>query len=486
MTNKEDVVADFDVAIAGAGPVGLWLAGELRLAGVSVVVVEAREERDPNSKALTIHPRTIEVLASRGLAGRFLAEGRRVPRGHFGMLENWLDFELLDTPYPFTLVVPQARTEELLEEHARNAGADIRRGQRVSDVVQHEDGVTVRIEGRPDLTARWAVGCDGVRSAVRQAAGIEYPGTPASVLGWLADVEMTAPPQVPAFSRWTQEGMVMVAPMPGERYRLVGLAPKDIRTDWPGELTLDEVRARVREIVDADWGMHSPIWLSRFGNASRQADRYRQGRVLLAGDAAHQHFPAGGVGMNVGIQDAMNLGWKLAATIHGRAPDGLLDSYHLERHPVGAALLRSTQAQTAVMSDFSPEGAQLRALLSELIATRPGFARPLAEQLAGLAVAYPAEPGAHPLTGTRAPDFELQDGSTVFSALRGGSHLVLDFTDSVSALANSAVHRVLPVSGRPEWAGVAAALVRPDGYLAWVGTDPSGLAAALEAAGLPS
>ncbi|WP_067541672.1 FAD-dependent monooxygenase [Nocardia crassostreae] len=478
-------MTDFEVAIVGAGPVGLWLAGELRLAGVSVVVLEARTERDPNSKALTIHPRTIEVLASRGLAERFLKEGRTIPRGHFGMLESWLDFELLDTQYPFTLVLPQARTEELLEERARAAGADIRRGQRVSGLHQNEDEVTVHFEEQPDLTARWVVGCDGVRSVVREASGIGYPGTPSTVLGWLADVELAAPPEVPAFSRWDQAGLMLVAPIPGGHHRLVGFGPEDLRTDWPGELSLDEVRTRTRTVTGTDWGIHSPIWLSRFGNASRQADRYRQGRVLIAGDAAHQHFPAGGVGMNVGIQDAMNLGWKLAATVHGWAPEGLLDSYHTERHPVGAALLRSTQAQTAVMSAFSPEGAQLRALLSELIATRPGFAHPLAEQLSGLAVAYPAAPDAHPLTGTRAPDFELPDGSTLFAALCGGTHVLLDFTDRVSACRAAGVTRLLPISDRPDWTGVAAALVRPDGYLAWVGDDTTGLPAALRAAGLP-
>ncbi|WP_405164570.1 FAD-dependent monooxygenase [Nocardia sp. NBC_01499] len=476
-------MAEYEVAIVGAGPVGLWLAAELRLADVSVAVLEARAERDPNSKALTIHPRTIELLASRGLSERFLAEGIRIPNGHFGLLEHRVDFGVLDTPYQFTLALPQARSEELLAEHARAAGADIRRGQRVSGLTRQADGVALHIDGQPDLTAEWVVGCDGVRSTVREAAGIAYPGTKASVFGWLADVKLVAPPQVPVFASWTEAGHIMGVPLPGGLHRLVGIGPQDVRADWPGELTLDEVRRRVIAITGTDWGMHTPVWLSRFGNASRQAERYRDGRVLLAGDAAHQHMPAGGVGMNVGIQDAMNLGWKLAATVRGRAPEGLLDSYHSERHPVGAALLRSSQAQTALMSTFSPEGKELRALLSEFAATQPGFARPLAEQLSGLAVAYPAAPGAHPLTGTRAPDFALADGSSVFAALRGGTYLVIDFTGTLGALANPVVVKPLPGHDRPQWADVAAALVRPDGHLAWVGDNTDELAGALDAAG---
>lgn len=474
-------MAEYEVAIVGAGPVGLWLAAELRLADVSVVVLEARAERDPNSKALTIHPRTIELLASRGLLDSFLPEGTRIPSGHFGLLENRMDFGLLDTPYQFTLAVPQARTEELFEQRARAAGADIRRGQRVSGLTQQEDGVVVHLEELPDLTADWVVGCDGVRSTVRQAAGIAYPGTPATVFGWLADVKLAAPPESSVLAKWSEAGQIMGVPLPGGLYRLVGLNPEDVRTDRPGELTLDDVRRRTIAITGTDWGMHDPVWLSHFGNASRQAERYRAGRVLLAGDAAHQHMPAGGVGMNVGIQDAMNLGWKLAATVRGRALEGLLDSYHRERHPVGAALLRSTQAQTALMSTFSPENRQLRALLSEFVGTQPGFARPLAEQMSGLAVAYPAEPGAHPLTGTRAPDFALADGSSVFAALRGGGHLILDFTGALAA--NPLVARALPEPDRQPWAGVAAALVRPDGHLAWVGEDTAGLPTALDAAG---
>ncbi|GAA0239136.1 FAD-dependent monooxygenase [Cryptosporangium japonicum] len=433
---------DAQVAIVGAGPVGLWLAAELRLAGVSVTVFETRLEPDPHSKALTIHPRTIEILACRGLAEPLLAEGVRIPSGHFAVLDERLDFSVLDTPYPFTLAVPQARTEELLEQHARAAGADIRRGRRVTAVRAGTGSVEVTTEDGTTLEAAWLVGCDGVRSLVRESVGIPYVGTPSTVFGWLADVTLAEPPETPIFSYYTEHGQVMGVPLPGGIHRLVGIDAGDTGA----ELTLDDVRARVTAVAGTDWGLHTPVWLSKFGNAARQAERYRTGRVLLAGDAAHQHMPAGGVGMNVGIQDAANLGWKLAAVVQGRAGDELLDSYHDERHPVGRDLLRSTQAQTALMSNFSPAGRELRALLGELIGEQPQLARSLAERLSGLAVRYPAPVGAHPLVGTRASDRPLRDGGSLFTALRSGRPVLVDV-------------------------GGESALVRPDGYVAWVGAS---------------
>lgn len=465
------------VVIAGAGPVGLWLAAELRLAGIRVAVLDPRPERDPNSKALTIHPRTIEVLASRGLHRRFLDEGATVPNGHFAVLDSRLDFGLLDTDFPVTLVLPQARTEELLAEHAVTAGATVLRGHRVTGYREITDSIVVEAEG-PDgpyeIDAEYLAGCDGTRSTVRAAAGIAFTGTDFTALGWLGDVVLDTPPAAGAFSRATPAGLLMIVPMSDGRHRLVGQTPHDVRTDWPGPLTLEELRANAVAIAGTDFGMHSPSWLSRYSNASRQAERYRDGRVLLAGDAAHQHMPAGGVGMNVGIQDAMNLGWKLAATIGGRAPEGLLDSYHTERHPVGAALLTSTQAQTALMSAFTPDGQQLRALLSDLIAEQPGLARGLAERLSGLAVRYPADVGAHPLTGCRAPNLRLGDGS-VFELLRPGKHVLLDFADRVSDVDSRVVVHAAPPEAQPqEWDDVEAVLIRPDGYIAWAGDDVAG------------
>ncbi|WP_405578575.1 FAD-dependent monooxygenase [Streptomyces sp. NBC_01092] len=470
---------DRHVVIAGGGPVGLWLAAELRLGGISVTVVEERTEIDERSKALTIHPRTIEVLASRGIHGPFLAEGLTIPFGHFAMLDDRLDFRGLDTPFPYTLFLPQARTEELLQEHALRLGATIVRGQRVTGFTETGRSVTVQVtgpEGTYEIEGAYLVGCDGVGSTVRTAAGIDFPGTPSTVLGWLGDVTLDNPPRN-AFSSFTHHGGVMVAPLPGGRFRVVGVSPDSVTTEWPGDLTLDELRRKTVAIAGDDLGMRDPSWLSRFGNATRLAAEYRRGRVLLAGDAAHQHFPTGGVGMNVGIQDAHNLGWKLAATLNGRAPEGLLDTYHAERHPVGAQLIEHSRAQTALMSTFTPEGLDLRAVLSGMIAAQPAFNRALAERLTALAVRYPApDPAAHPLTGTRAPDLAFTGTDKgLFALLRTDAHLLLDLSAD-GALGDRtspglALHTG-PLDHPPAaWNEVRAALIRPDGHVAWAGAD---------------
>ncbi|SEQ90280.1 2-polyprenyl-6-methoxyphenol hydroxylase [Lentzea xinjiangensis] len=414
-----------DVVVVGAGPTGLWLAGELRLGGASVTVLEARRERDVNSKALTIHPRTIEIFDCRGVVEPFLAEGVRIPNGHFGGLPDRMDFAVLDTPYPFTLALPQARTEELLEQRALALGATIRRGCRVAGLT----GDGVELADGEVLAARFVAGCDGTRSTVRQAAGIDFPGTDATTWGWLGDVVLDAPPERGFASVTGARGGLLVVPLPGGVHRVVGSDPGTNRPGWPGELTLDELRATVTAIAGTDFGLRDPRWLSRFGNATRQAATYRSGTVLLAGDAAHMHFPTGGVGMNVGIQDAHNLGWKLAAVVTGRADDALLDTYHAERHPVGVDLLEHTRAQTALMTGYSPEGQALRAVTSKLIAAAPDMSKYLAERLSGLDVAY--------ATGRRVPDRRLSDGDTLFARLRSGGYVETD-----------------------------AGLVRPDGHLA--------------------
>lgn len=475
----EAVTETEEVVVVGAGPTGLWLAAELRLQGVPVTVLEARAERDPHSKALTLHPRTLEILGMRGLADDFVGEGVPVPTGHFGSLDNRMDFQVLDTPYPFTLFLPQARTEALLERHARGQGARVLRGHRVTGLEQGPDAVRVEAEGPEGpyvLSARYVVGCDGTRSRVRRAAGIDFPGTDATVWGWLGDVVLDRTPALP-LSAMGPEGGLMAVPMPGGVTRFVGHAPEDQHAEQPGELTLEEMRARTRRVLGDDFGMRDPRWLSRFGNATRQAAAYRAGRVLLAGDAAHMHFPAGGVGLNVGFQDATNLAWKLAATVLGTAPGGLLDTYHAERHPVGADLLASTRAQTALMTSYSPEGQALRTVLSDLIGTVPDFSRTLAERLSALSVRYPpADPGAtHPLTGSRVPDLALADGTGLFALLRDGRHLLLELdghrgADAVPAgrplPAGTRRHTVRPVDAGPRWSAVRRVLVRPDGHVA--------------------
>ncbi|MFC4464573.1 FAD-dependent monooxygenase [Streptomyces xiangluensis] len=466
------------VVIAGGGPVGLWLAAELRLSGVSVTVVEERVDIDQRSKALTIHPRTIEILASRGAHKPFLAEGLPIPGGHFAMLDDRLDFRALETPFPYTLALPQARTEELLEEHALALGVTIVRGHRVTGFSEHAESVTVHVEGLDEsyeLQAAFIIGCDGSRSTVRTAAGIDFVGTPSTVLGWLGDVTLDRPPH-PGFSTFGPRGGVMVAPLPGGQYRVVGVSPDSLTTEWPGDLTLEELRAKTVAITGEDFGMRNPVWLSRFGNATRLAAQYRRGRVLLAGDAAHQHFPAGGVGMNVGIQDAHNLGWKLASTLRGWGPDHLLDTYHAERHPIGAQLIEHSRAQTALMTGFTPEGIDLRSLFSKMLATQPALNKALSERLTALAVSYPApDRSAHSLTGSHAPDLAFTGSEKrLFSRLRPDSYLLLDLTAGALACRTRpglAVHTATLDRPPAAWASVRATVVRPDGHVAWAGSD---------------
>ena len=459
------------VVIAGAGPVGLFLAGELRLAGISVLVLDPLAERSPHSKGLIVHPRTVEVLASRGLREPFLAEGITMPSGHFAALPDRLDYRALDTDFPFVLSVPQARTEELLWDNASRLGVELRRGHRVTGFDEREQEIAVAIEG-PDgpyqVHADYLVGCDGASSTVRNAAGIDYPGTASSVLNWLGDVSLDNPPDPVPYAAFNDRGHVMLVRMPGGAFRFVGGTPAGNTTQRPGEFTFEQFRAEVVSITGTDFGMHSPSWLSQFGNASRVAASYVKGRVVLAGDAAHQHMPAGGVGLNLGVQDAMNLGWKLGAVLNGWAPEGLLAGYHDERHPVAEAILEITQAQTALFSNYSPDGLRLRAVLSSAIGTVPEFNFTLAQRMSGLGIHYaPTDPRAHPLTGRRVPNL----GGVVFDALAAGRYLLLDLTGSIGAVEHPwLITRSGPIGELPQdWTGVEAALVRPDGYLAWAG-----------------
>ncbi|MFK0159743.1 FAD-dependent monooxygenase [Streptomyces sp. NPDC090499] len=478
------------VVIAGGGPVGLWLAAELRLNGVSVTVLEERTEIDQRSKALTMHPRSIELLASRGIHQRFHDGTPQIPTGHFANLSSRLDFSLLDTPFPYTLFLPQARTEELFEEYARGLGATVRRGHRVTGFAEQADSVTVRAtgpEGPYEIGAEYLVGCDGTRSTVREAAGIDFPGTPFDFLGWLGDVTLDNPPPL-AFNRFNEHGGVLVAPLPGNRWRLAGTSPDGHGTEWPGDLTLEELRQKTVAITGDDFGMRDPSWLSRYSNTTRLATEYRRGRVLLAGDAAHQHFPTGGVGMNYGMQDAHNLGWKLAATLNGWAPDGLLDTYHTERHLVGAQLEEHSRAQTLLLTTFTPQALAMRSLVAQLIATVPEFGRVLAGKISAIGIGYPGDdPAAHPLTGTRAPQLAFTGTDiTLFGLLRADSYLLLDLTGS-GVLADRAQQRITVHGGTldpvPEgWDDVRAALVRPDGHVAraWTHQDDAKLGTAVD------
>ena len=465
---------EVQVAIAGAGPTGLMLACELALVGVRPVVLERSAERLPFCRAFNLNARSLELLDRRGILDRFLAEGWKVPRASFGGLDAPLDLSHLDADQPYTLGIPQTRTEALLEARAAELGVSIAWGCAVGDLDQDETGITVgylKDGSRHELRAAYLVGCDGGRSTVRKLAGIPFPGTPSTEWALLGDVELVEPAQLDFGVHRTPRGTVFVIPRPGYVRLCVQDPNPPAERDVPVQLA--ELEAAVGAVLGREIRLANPRWLTRFGNAARQAERYRQGRVLLAGDAAHIHPPAGAQGLNVGIQDAFNLGWKLAAVARGEATEALLDTYHAERHPAGERILMNTRAQL-VLSDPSPRVDPMRQLFSEL-ASLPAVQRYLAGMVTGTETRY--EMGAvdpHPLLGRLAPDLELEHaGSMVRLAelLHAGRGVVLelsgaDLQQEVPGNLNGRVECIRAAcNAYPE---VQALLVRPDGYVAWL------------------
>jgi len=459
-----------DVIVAGGGPTGVMLAAELRLHGVDVVVVEKDAEPLPVVRGLGLHARSIELMDMRGLLERFLALGTLYPLGGFAGIRKPAP-ERLDTAHPYILGIPQTLTERLLTEHAIGLGAEIRRGCELVRLSQDEHGVSVELADGTQLGSRYLVGCDGGRSAVRKLAGVGFPGEPARVEWLLGEVQLTAPPEtidaVITEVRKTHKGFG-AGPLGGGAYRVV--APADgVAEDRTVAPTLEELKQQVRKLAGTDFGAHSPRWLSRFGDATRLAERYRTGRVLLAGDAAHIHPPLGGQGLNLGIQDAFNLGWKLAAEVNGWAPEGLLDSYHTERHPVAADVLDNTRAQVELQS-LEPGAQAVRRLLAELM-DFDDVNRYLIEKITAIGIRYDFGDD-HPLVGRRLRDLELQQGR-LYELMRGGRGLLLDQTGRLSVAGWAG--RVDHVIDRSEDLDTPALLLRPDGHVAWVGQDQQDL-----------
>lgn len=462
---------DIEVVVAGGGPVGMWLAAELHRGGVRVVVLEKRAQRPPQSKALTVYPRTIEQFALRGMADRFLAEGTPVPSSHFAILDNRLDFSFLDTRYPFTLFLPERRIEELLQDHLDELGVPILRSHEVTGVRQSGTGVEVDVatpSGAATIEAAYVVGCDGGGSTVRQAAGIEFAGTPSTWHIIMGDVDLDDPPSAPALTMSTPGGSLYMVGLGGNRWRLATIDHATLYDPPGGPVAFGELRDSALRLANTDFGMRETpdAWLSRIGNETRQAAAYRSGRVFLAGDAAHIHFPAGGQGLNLGLQDATNLGWKLAAVLRGWAPPSLLDTYEAERVPVGLDVIEDSLAQCGLFAAPGREGVALRDRFNALLGSDPSLCRTLTVRLSGLGVRYGEE-------GVRVPDLDLNGGpaASVYGLLHAARFVLLarpgaDVPDPGEHV--DVVHAEIATDD-PEWSAAGPLLIRPDGYLATTG-----------------
>ncbi|MET0409131.1 MAG: FAD-dependent oxidoreductase [Hyphomicrobium sp.] len=475
---------EFDVVVVGGGPVGLWVACELALAKIKVVVLERRVNVVDQSRALAIQGRTIEVFAMRGLADRLLTKGRTISKGHFGGLGTPLDFSPFDTRFPITLLLPQATTEAVLEARALELGVDIRRGHLVVSTTSFADCVIV--EGLKSETpfrcsSRYVVGADGAQSLIRREAGIGFVGHPARNAFLLAEAVLEAPPGQSLVTIVNEKGALLVAPRGDHvHHRIVVNATLDRSPSEP--VSFDEIKAAAVRIAGTDYRPRDPIWLTRFTDETRLAEHYRRGRIFLAGDAAHIHAPMGGQGLNVGIQDAMNLGWKLANVLHGAASDSLLGTYERERWKVGEMLRRNTLAQVALFCNFDPAALAMRSLFEDLL-RMDEINRLLAAQGSGYSVAY-AEPLYAPepgwqhrdgISGNRVPDLDLllEDGSraALYGFMNDGSWLNLHRAPESGKPAGAMPlkHIRLAAEGNHELLGnLSSVLVRPDGYIGHV------------------
>jgi 3-(3-hydroxy-phenyl)propionate hydroxylase len=464
------------VVIAGGGPTGLMLAGELALAGVDVAIVERRLTQDvEGSRAGGLHARALEVMDQRGIAERFLSQGQTMQAVGFALIH--LDISDFPTRHNYVLALRQEHIERILAEWVGELAVPMYRGRDVTRFSQDDTGVDVELSDGERLRAAYLVGCDGGRSIVRKLAGIEFPGWDASYSSLIAEVDFA---EEPAWGiRRDDRGINGIGKLDdGKRARIV---VRDPNTREGPDVTLEDVRQALVATWGSDFGLYNATWLSRFTDMTRQAAAYRNKRVLLAGDAAHVHSPAGGQGLNIGVQDAVNLGWKLAQVVRGISPDSLLDSYHAERHPVGARVLQNTMAATA-LSRTEARNAALFEIMSVLLKIDEPRTY-IAAMISGLDVHYDLGTG-HPLLGRRMPDLDLvtADGSRrLFALLHAARPVLLELGDGAATLditpwaervqqirATYAGAWQLPVIGAVP--APSAVLIRPDGHVAWVGT----------------
>ncbi|KIX95245.1 uncharacterized protein Z520_09162 [Fonsecaea multimorphosa CBS 102226] len=495
-----------DVVVVGAGPTGLWVAAELTRAKLDVVIIEAVTTRDPRSRAVGMAAGTLETFATRGVAEQFVDSGVPISSVHFGAASTRLQIteELLGTKYPYSICIPQVVTENILTEHCAAMGMHIRWGQRVVGLSQTGDAVTVTMESssseRSTVTASWVIGCDGGRSSVRQYAGIEFPGTSSTITGWLADVLLKDPPGHPVSVRGPTGSLLVQRMGKGDYYRMAGVDVETKHFPTSAPPTLEQICGWAKTLYGTDFGAHSPVWLSRYGNATRLASSLRHGRVFIAGDAAHQFFPAGGQGINTGLQDATNLAWRIAAVRAGRvtgmSAEQLLDGYSTERRLAASQVILSTGAGLSAFMASEPYDIALVTVFSEALEDK-GLNGKWALRMTGFGDPFPqASVEQDPLIEARLTHVKFQGA---FDNL----HRRMTVTNFVLIVLDPVLEQTMKQAVKPwktwitlissedkpsaygdQWKGVTGILVRPDARVAWVGRSSpdkvEGLAATMQ------